>query len=143
MTKLDKQSIQSKIARLRKNIRELGQIGKTPVKKYKNDFLLTSTTERLLQVSVQIMLDIGSHIVSEEGLGEPLEYRDIFKLLVKAKILPQKMEPSLMELTGLRNRIVHVYDEIDHSLIYQCLQNELGDMDDFVGLITKYIKKKS
>lgn len=142
MTKLDKQSIHSKIARLRKNIKELSQIGKTPVKKYKNNFLLTSTTERLLQVSVQIMLDIGSHIVSEEELGEPLEYRDIFKLLVKEKILPQKMESSLMELTGLRNRIVHVYDEIDHNLIYQCLQNELGDMDDFVGLITKYIKKK-
>jgi len=138
---LDKESIQSKIARIRKNLRELKKMAKLSYKEYSKDVILTASAERLLQVSIEAMLDIGSHIIAEEGLGEPLEYKDVFSCLVKAKILPKSHEGKFIKLAGLRNRIVHLYDEIDHHILHKALQTELGDFDLFVKFIIRYLSK--
>lgn len=139
MTPLDKESIQSKIARIRKNVKELKKLGKLSYDKYTKDILHTATTERLLQISIEAMLDIGSHIIAEESFGEPLEYRDVFALLIKNGILPQENEAAFLNLAGLRNRIVHVYEDIDHKQIHRFLQENLGDFDAFIDAISTYL----
>src|SRR3989344_1688731 len=101
MSPLDKEALQSKIARIRRNLRELKRLGKLPYKKYIQEDYHTAVAERLLHISIEAMLDIGSHIIAEEGLGEPLEYRNVFSILVKAKILPKNKEEDFVNLTGL------------------------------------------
>lgn len=142
MSPLDKESIQSKLIRIRRNVAELKKLSKLPYEKYVNDLKNTLLAERLLHVNIEAMLDIGSHIISEESLGEPLEYRDIFILLVKGGILPRQQEEQFTQLVGLRNRIVHLYEDIDHQLLYQALKKELSDFDLFVKSIVRYLKKK-
>ncbi|OGQ21375.1 MAG: hypothetical protein A3C46_08265 [Deltaproteobacteria bacterium RIFCSPHIGHO2_02_FULL_44_16] len=142
MTPLKQESISSKLLRIRRNVKELEQLGKLPYKAYVQNILHTSTAERLLQVSIEAMLDIGSHIVAEESLGEPLEYRDVFLLLIKGKILSKEKETAFINLAGLRNRIVHVYEDIDHKQIYRFLKHELGDIEYFVTAVMRYLKKQ-
>lgn len=139
MSPLDKQSILSKIARIRRNLRELRKLSKLPYKKYVKDIHNTVTAERFLQMVIEWMLDIGSHIIAEEGLGEPLEYRNVFAILIQAKILPKNMEQSLMKMVGLRNRIVHMYESIDHKRIHKFLQKGLSDFDVFIKAVTRYL----
>ena len=141
MSPLDKESIQSKIARIRRNLKELQKLGALSYKAYAANILNTATAERLLQVSIEAMLDIGSHIVAEKALGEPLEYRSVFTILLKAGVLPKNLEKSLMDLVGLRNRIVHLYEEVDPKKIHQFLSRDLSDFDVFIRVITKYLKK--
>ncbi len=141
MSPLDKESIESKVARIRKNLRELKKFSQLPYKDYVKDFHNTATAERFLQVSIEAMLDIGSHIIAEEGLGEPIEYRNVFAILLQAKILPPSMEKSLMDMVGLRNRIVHLYEDIDHKMIHRFLKKELPDFNLFIETITRYLKK--
>lgn len=142
MSPLDQESIQSKIARIQRNIRELKKLGKLTYKNYVGDIRNTAMAERLLHVTIEAMLDIGSHIIAEESLGEPLEYKDVFKLLTKAKILPSEKEETFIRLAGLRNRIVHLYDEIDHKLLHKALKTELSDFDIFVKEIVTYLSSK-
>lgn len=139
MTPLDKESLRSKIARIRKNLKELKKLGKLSYDEYTKDILHTATAERLLQISIEAMLDIGSHIIAEESFGEPLEYRDVFVLLVKNGILPKEKETAFLKLAGLRNRIVHVYEDIDHKQIHRYLQGDLGDFEDFINAISAYL----
>lgn len=139
MSPLDRNSLQSKIARIRKNVKELKKLAALPYQKYVDDFRNTSLAERLLHVTIQAMLDIGSHIIAEESLGEPLEYRDIFILLSKGKILSKKCETRFVNLAGLRNRIVHLYDDIDHKLLHKALKTEIKDFETFVKAIEKYL----
>ena len=42
--------------------------------------------ERTLQIAIQAMLDIASHIVSSERLGEPRTNHELFTLLVRRRI---------------------------------------------------------
>ena len=141
MAPLDAESIRSKIARIRKNLVELKKLGKLPFKKYQSDILNTSTAERLIHVTIEAMLDIGSHIIASESLGDPSEYREIFILLTKNGILPKQKEKNFLDLAGLRNRIVHLYEDIDHKLLHKALRTELDDMELFIKAIVKYLSK--
>jgi len=141
MSPVDVESLQSKIARIRKNIKELKRLGQIPFNDYIGNIEHTATAERLLHVTIEAMLDIGSHIIAEESLGEPTEYRDVFTILINANILPKDKEKQLVDLAGLRNRIVHLYDDIDHKLLHDYLKNELGDFDIFIKTILKYLER--
>jgi uncharacterized protein YutE (UPF0331/DUF86 family) len=141
MAPLDVESIYFRIARIRKNLKELKKLSQYPFKKYQSNILNTATAERLIHVTIEAMLDIGSHIVATEALGEPLEYREVFILLTQNGILPKDKEKNFLDLAGLRNRIVHLYDEIDHKLLHKALRTELDDMEVFIKAILKYLEK--
>lgn len=141
MSPLDKESVQFKINRIRKNLRELKQLGKLAYRTYIRDERNKYVAERLLQVAIEAMLDIGSHIIAEEGLGEPLEYRDVFSILCQAKILPKAKLENFQNMVGLRNRIVHLYETIDHRLIHRFLRKELGDLETYLRVVARYLRK--
>lgn len=141
MAPLDVESIYFRITRIRKNLKELKKLSQLPFKKYQSNILNTATAERLIHVTIEAMLDIGSHIVANEALGEPLEYREVFILLTQNGILPKSKEKNFLDLAGLRNRIVHLYDEIDHKLLHKALRTKLDDMEVFIKAILKYLEK--
>ena len=43
--------------------------------------------EHTLQLAIQAALDVGSHVLSDERLGEPETSRDVFRLLERAGIV--------------------------------------------------------
>ncbi|MBI5300300.1 MAG: DUF86 domain-containing protein [Deltaproteobacteria bacterium] len=140
MSPLDKESLQSKINRIRKNLKQLKLFGDMSYTEYTKDSINTAVAERFLQISIQAMLDIGSHIIAEEGLGDPLEYRDIFSILIHAKILPKHRETAFLNMVGLRNRIVHLYEDIDHKRIHHFLKKDLSDFETFLKAATRYLR---
>ncbi|MBS1250816.1 MAG: hypothetical protein MAG431_02412 [Chloroflexi bacterium] len=38
-------------------------------------------------------------------------------------------------MAGLRNRLVHLYWEVDESILYTILQNDLDDFDQFKAYV--------
>jgi len=69
--------------------------------------------EHTLQLAIQASLDIGSHIVSDERLGEPETSRDVFRLLGRAGLVPADLLGRLEQMAGFRNVVVHLYQEVD------------------------------
>lgn len=139
MSPLDKESMQFKINRIRKNLKELQKLGKLSYKNYVKDIHSPVLAERYLHVSIEAMLDIGSRIISEEGMGEPLEYRNVFEILCQARILPKDHLENFLNMVGLRNRIVHLYETIDHKLIHRFLQKNLDDFEVFLKAVVRYL----
>ena len=95
-----------------------------------------------LQIAIESCINIGNHIISSENFRNPKDYRDIFTVLCEQGILPEDFAAILRQMTGLRNRLVHLYWEVDDSLIYSFLQNNLGDFDRFIHYILDFIKQK-
>ena len=96
-----------------------------------------------LQIAIESCINIGNHIISSENYRSPKDYRDIFTILSEQGILPENFSTTLRQMTGLRNRLVHLYWEVDEELIYRYLQNNLGDFDTFVHYILDFSTKKS
>lgn len=91
--------------------------------------------EHTLQIAIQSALDVASHIVSDERLGEPETNRDLFDLLVRARKLPEELASSLRDMAGFRNVLVHGYQEVDLGIVEDVLEHHLDDLLHFVSAV--------
>ena len=93
--------------------------------------------EHTLQVAIQAALDVASHIVSDERLGEPQTNRDLFDLLARANWLtPHQAEP-LKHMAGFRNILVHGYADVDLGILRSVLESHLGDLAAFAETVRR------
>ena len=88
-----------------------------------------------LQLAVQAALDVASHIVSDERLGEPRTNRELFELLVRAGWLDRQLGTTLSAMAGFRNVVVHGYQNVDLNILRNVVEHHLDDLLDFVGAI--------
>ena len=91
--------------------------------------------EHTLQIAIQAALDVASHIVSDERLGEPETNRELFDLLVRGGRLPETLASSLRDMAGFRNVLVHGYQDVDLGIVEDVLGHHLDDLLDFVSAV--------
>jgi uncharacterized protein YutE (UPF0331/DUF86 family) len=88
-----------------------------------------------LQLAIQAALDVASHIVADERLGEPANNAQLFKLLVINQWLPGTLGDSLRAMAGFRNVLVHGYQSVDKQLVRDVVEHRLDDLLNFVSAI--------
>jgi uncharacterized protein YutE (UPF0331/DUF86 family) len=81
------------------------------------------------------MLDVASHIVSDDRLGEPRTNYDLFELLTRNGWVPVGQAPTLRKMVGFRNILVHGYTAVDPGVLSNVVTDHLGDMDQFVDAV--------
>jgi len=91
-----------------------------------------------LFVVLQYIIDICSHIISDEGFEEPVFLSDIANILVKEKVVRKELERPLKDMIGLRNIIAHQYGDIDFKNIYKIAKNDLKHVYAFLEDIIDY-----
>ncbi|MBM2847396.1 MAG: hypothetical protein HW418_338 [Anaerolineales bacterium] len=96
-----------------------------------------------LQTSIAACLDLGNHIIAAEHYRPPKDYRDIFTVLSENKVIPDDFALTLRRMAGLRNRLVHLYWEVDDKQIYDDLQNHLGDFDTYVQHVLAFVQRQT
>ena len=91
--------------------------------------------EHTLQVAIQAALDVASHIVSDDRLGEPETNRELFDLLVRAGRIAPELAATLRDMAGFRNVLVHGSQDVDLGVVEDVLRSHLGDLLAFVAAI--------
>lgn len=91
--------------------------------------------EHSLQLAIQAALDVSSHVVSDQRLGEPQTNRDVFRLLGRAGVLSVDLAGRLERMAGFRNVIVHMYEDVNLAIVRDVVENHLGDLLEFVAAI--------
>lgn len=91
--------------------------------------------EHTLQIAVQAALDVASHIVSDERLGEPASNKELFDLLAKHGWLDAALVGRLRDMAGFRNVLVHGYSDVDVAIVEDVLRHHLGDLLAFADTI--------
>ena len=134
-----KNEILNKLERLQKYVRILNSYKKYSFQDINEDFTLRGAIERYLEVSLECCIDIGEMIISSRGLRKPETYREVIEILGEVDILPQGFAERFAEATKFRKILVHMYAEIDVEMVYEILQNNLGDFDEFARHIARYL----
>lgn len=83
------------------------------------------------------MLDIAHHIIARERFRTPKTYAEAFLILIEQEILPQKKGLAFLQVTKFRNRVVHLYHDVDDKEVYQILKTNLDDFREFVRAVVK------
>ncbi len=92
-----------------------------------------------LLVCTQQVVDISSHIATDDGLGTPESAAAATLTLARHNILSEDLARRLAALVSLSNRIAHGYSEIDTERVSLELPSGLEAMDRFVEAVLRYL----
>ncbi len=135
MVLIDK--ITQKFVQLEEYIDILKSISKKPLNDFLKDKILVGSAKYYLQVSIEICLDVANHIISSERYRPPKDYADSFKVIEEEKIIASELGTQLRQMVKFRNRLVHLYGDIDDAYVYRFISDGLKDLEDFKKLIMK------
>jgi uncharacterized protein YutE (UPF0331/DUF86 family) len=99
-----------------------------------------ASAESCLRRSLEALLDIGRHILAK-GYGSAVsEYKAVSTALRNHDVLREEEAGILHTLAGYRNRMVHFYDELSESELYDTCVRELGDIERVCDAYRRWLK---
>ena len=138
---VNKNVINNKLKELNKNLKQLHNYQGINTKQLHNNMGKLWAIERGLQLSIQIILDIGNHILADKGITVE-NYADIFQELINQEIIPEQYGKKIKDMAGFRNILVHEYAEVDLNVIIEVLENSLDDFEKFAFYINRYLENE-
>lgn len=88
-------------------------------------------------VAIECCIDIANHIIASEGHRFPTSNADSFAVLGEKNVLAAEDVPTFMQMSSFRNRLVHMYWDVDDLLVREFLQNNLTDFDRFAQAVAQ------
>lgn len=136
---ISKDVVNAMIDLIDENIRLIKEIRSQSYESFSGSFRDIQAAKHSLQEAIEACLDIGSHIIAEQGFRRPEDYKEIFRVLEENGIIDHVLSEKLQEMAQFRNLLVHRYGQIDTRRIYIIMSDDLKDIQEFAKSILKYI----
>lgn len=122
MSPIEKEILRRKLAVITENLQALLPIKDLSRDEYATDIYRRKATERLLQELIEAAIDVNIHLIIQSGNPAPDDYYDSFIKIGEMKIIPVSLAEKLAPSAGLRNRLVHQYDRLNHAIVLQAVR---------------------
>jgi uncharacterized protein YutE (UPF0331/DUF86 family) len=132
---VDRAIVQRKLATIQGAILELERVRDLTLEAYRADLWRKKAIERFLQEAIEAAVDCGAHLLVRLGRPAPPDLYSTFGALAAAGILDDALARRLAPAAGLRNRLVHEYDDLDDARIHAAIGVAVDDLTAFVAAI--------
>ena len=88
--------------------------------------------------AIECCIDVANHVISSENFRFPRNNADSFVVLVERGILPEDRQESLRAMARFRNRLVHLYWEVDDDRVFEFLEHSMEDLRAFSRAIADH-----
>lgn len=140
---IDRTLVTRKITLISKDLKALSPYASLSLEAYLKDPVREVAAERYLERIIGRIIDINYHLVTEMGHPPPKDYFESFIELGRLGILEPGFAKTLAGSAGLRNRIVHEYDEIDEQKVYEGLLMAVRDLPRYLKAIQTFVEEKT
>jgi uncharacterized protein YutE (UPF0331/DUF86 family) len=106
----------------------------------KNDLDTQDIVLHNLQLAIQGCIDIGSHVISDEGWGVAGSLNEIFYILQNKGVIKAEMADKIISMVGFRNILVHEYETINFDIVCNILHHHLKDINEYLLAIMNNFK---
>ena len=139
---LDKNFITRKIKLIQEEIAKLEELSNYTFEEIKDDFIKRYSVERTLEKIIMRAIDINQHIIAENAIGYEIirGYEDTFHILTKLNVYPEAFSKQIAPSAGLRNRLVHGYNDTKDEIIYNSVADAITQYTEYCNYILKYIQ---
>jgi uncharacterized protein YutE (UPF0331/DUF86 family) len=134
------EKVLSKFRQMDEYLSILRKISKTPKETFLTDKILIGSAKYYLQISIECCLDVANHIIAAEKLRAPRDYADTFMVIQEEGLISSDLGTRLRRMAKFRNRLVHLYGEIDNDYIYEYIKGDLKDLEEYQKIIIKRYK---
>lgn len=137
---VDASLILRKISRVRNNLSRLRSKETISLRSLKENLDIRDIVLHNLQLAIQGCIDIGSHIISDEGWGVVGSFSEIFYTLREKGVIDSELSEKMISMIGFRNILIHEYDDLNLNIVYDILQKHLFDIEGFLLSVVNYFK---
>jgi uncharacterized protein YutE (UPF0331/DUF86 family) len=108
---------------------------------YEEDYLVQDAIALNLQRACELSIDLANHTVRARKLGLPKESKESFRLLAENGIIPKSLALKMESMVGFRNVLVHQYEEVNHQIMIDIIENHLDDLIEYTNYILDLFQK--
>ena len=134
---VDRDLIVAKAGSIQKHLKRITAKSDVDMNTFLSDIDRQEVISFNLHLAIENCIDIAAHIISEEGYGVPGSASDMFYILEENSYVSRELTEKMVKAIGLRNLIVHEYAKVDLKHLYQIIQKDIGDINDFLAAVFK------
>lgn len=143
MVRLD--FVKRKIHLITDDLAKLASFKDEPYETLVENFTKLAAVERLLERIVTRAIDINEHLIAELERPETpkttrLTYRDTFLKLAGLGVYPSDFAEQIAKSAGLRNILVHDYNDVDRHIVYDSINSCLEGYSRYIEYILDFLK---
>ena len=97
------------------------------------------SAERFLQLTIEALNDIGSHLIADLNLGVVDSASDIPRLLCEKGYFGEELRETWIRMIGFRNILVHDYLDVDRRVVHEVLQTNLNDVQALTRVFAQFL----
>lgn len=141
---INKDFIKRKITLIQDEMVKLSDLAKYTIDEIAKDFVKQAAVERMLEKIITRAIDINQHIIAEtknKNMSSPKDYKETFMALAELGVYDKSFAEEVSKSVGTRNMLVHEYDKVDYSRVYNSIGDCLRDYNDYCERVLKFLEK--
>ncbi len=138
---IDPALVDRKALLITRDLAALAPLARQPLAEYLADPRDELVAERLLERLIGRMIDINYHLLTETDHPPPADYYVSFTQLAALGVYDAEFGRRIAACTGLRNRIVHEYDEVDPRRVHEALGTAIQDVSAYLRAVEDYVQR--
>ena len=92
-----------------------------------------------LIVAIEGIINLCNHIIAKNGYRTPEDYTDTFRVMAEKNAFMPEFTNTLIKMVRFRNRLVHIYWEVDNNELYRIIHSNLQDIRRFLKEFGQFI----
>ncbi len=136
----NKQSIYNYIDNLKEILERLVKFRAHSLEDFQKKDDLQWALDRGIQLAVQCCIDIGDEIITGLNFRKPMNYQEIFDVLLQHNIIEIELANKLKQLVRYRNELVHEYWRLDIKENYRILNEDISFFEQYLAKIGALLK---
>lgn len=136
---MDKERIYIKLDEIDQYLKEMEEIMPSSSEEYSTDLMRKRALERLIQITIEAVMDVSAILVKELKLGLPYQEED-FLDKISGTVLDPDLVVKLREMKSFRNILVHGYSQINDERVYEILTSDMKDVVEFKEGVIEFLR---
>lgn len=109
---------------------------------WNQDELSQLAMERMIQISIDSVLDIGNAMIDGFIMRDPGSYEDIIDILLDEKVITDEVALQFKNVLPLRKMIVQDYMEVPHEQLQSVFNENKSAFTQYPELIRNYLNNE-
>lgn len=135
----DQEKMVKLVSELRRSVARLRELGKLSEDAFIKDPDKIGSSKYHFIVAIESTIDMCNHIIARNGYRVPEDYGDTFRVMGEVGALERDFAEELAKMAKFRNRLVHLYWEVDDGQVYEIIQKRLSDFKALLDAMSQFL----
>lgn len=142
MAPIDQKTIDEKLFKLQEAVKVLDELRSESKEIFLKDAKIQGAAMFNLIIGIELIIDIGNHILTETFQKPAKTYRDVITYLGEANVIPGGFAKENEAMADFRNKLIHDYGRIESERVYDYLQKAPDVFRQFAEHYSDFLEKR-